>query len=94
MKKPFAIIGFLIFVTFLLSITRTVVLNSMATAGPLLAKVTNDLSHYESDNAILGEQVYAKSSLNNIASRAEKMGFVNQKSGFSLTNAIPIAAVR
>jgi len=94
MKKPFVIIGFLIFVTFLLSITRTIVLNSMATAGPLLAKVTNDLNYYESENAILGEQVYAKSSLNNIASRAEKMGFVNQKSGFSLTNAIPIAAVR
>lgn len=66
----------------------------MATAGPLLAKVTNDLNYYESENAILGEQVYAKSSLNNIASRAEKMGFVNQKFGFSLTNAIPIAAVR
>jgi len=94
MKKPFVIIGFLIFVTFLLSITRTIVLNSMATAGPLLAKVTNDLNYYESENAILGEQVYAKSSLNNIASRAEKMGFVNQKFGFSLTNAIPIAAVR
>lgn len=94
MKKPFIIIGFLIFVTVLLSLTRTIVLNSMATTGSLLAKVTNDLNFYESENAMLGEQVYAKSSLSSIASRAEKLGFVNQKSGYSLTNAIPIAAVQ
>lgn len=94
MKKPLIIIGFLILTITLLSIVRTVVLNGVTTGGSMLAKVNNELSYYETENAVLSEQVYAKSSLNDIAKRAEKIGFVNQKTGFSLTNAIPIAAVR
>ena len=94
MKKSFGIIGFLILITFTLTFTRTVVLNSVATAGPLLSKVNNDLNYYKTENALLNERVYIKSSLNEVAFRAEKMGFVDQKTGFSLTNAISIADVR
>lgn len=94
MKKPFTLIGFLIITAMLLSITRTVVLNTVATGGSLLAKVNSNLSSYETENALLSEQVYAKSSLSDIAFKAQKLGFVNQKSEFSLTNAIPIADAR
>jgi hypothetical protein len=94
MKNKIKLIGFLISITVLLTVTRTVVLNSVATGGPLLAKVNAEISFYETENAVLSQEVYTKSSLNEIALKAEKMGFVNQKTGFSLSNAIPIASVR
>lgn len=92
MKKPFTLIILLLFIVFTLSTVRTIVSNGMSTSGSLFSGLNEELLYYKTENASLKERIYIKSSLANIASEAAKLGFVDQKSSFAVSSALPIAA--
>ncbi|MFH1186687.1 MAG: hypothetical protein V1697_00775 [Candidatus Levyibacteriota bacterium] len=91
MKKPITLIISLLLVVFVLFIARTVVSNNISTSGSFLAKVNIELDTYKIENASFKEKIYISSSLNNIASEAAKLGFVDQKLSFTLSSTLPIA---
>jgi cell division protein FtsL len=91
MKRSILIITSLLFIVLVLSVVRTIVSNGMSTSGSQLSKLSEDLDYYKTENASLKEKVYTKSSLTSIASEAAKLGFVDQKSSFAVSNALPIA---
>lgn len=92
MKKPILIIGLQIIAILLLLITRSAVSNRISTSGMVLEKIDDKISYYKTENANLSEKLFSVSSLNNIASEAALLGFVDQKTDLHLTGSIPLAA--
>ncbi len=91
MKKPALTILFLIFVILVLSVVKTFVSNRISTSGMVLGAIEDKISYYKTENALLSEKLYSMSSLTNISNQAEKLGFVEEKTNFVLTNPLPIA---
>ncbi len=90
MKKLIVLTFPLLLVTVLLSITHVIVSNMLSTAGVELDQLQTDLVKYEKENIILREKVLADTSLQNIASIAAGMGFVDSKSTINLTHKEPL----
>ena len=94
MKKYNLIITALILTTLFLLTARVVISNRMSTSGFALGEVNKEISFYKTQNAILSEHYLASSSFTNLASVAAKLGFVEGKSNFVLTNSLPLAVKR
>lgn len=92
MKKPFYFILFISSIIVCLSIVQVIVANSLSTTGIELAKLEDELKLYEKQNTLLREEVLIASSYTDIASKAEKLGFVEEKSRFFVTTSLPLAA--
>lgn len=92
MKKPvLIIISCAVFIIILLSIAQTVLSNALSTSGVLMGKITDQTLGYKTENALLREKFFLLSSLNNLASRASELGFVEGKSQFVVTKSLPLA---
>ena len=91
MKKPAVIIGILIITVLVLSIFKTFVSNRISTSGTVLGAIEEKINGYKTENALISEKLYALSSLTSISEKADKLGFIEGKSSFVLTNPVPIA---
>lgn len=72
-------------VIMLLSISQAVVSNRLSTSGITLGKIEEEIRFYKTENASIAEEFFLVSSLNNIASRAVVLGFIEEKSPLVLT---------
>lgn len=91
MKKPAVIVGILIITVLVLSIFKTFVSNRISTSGAALGSIEEKISEYKTENALISEKLYTLSSLTSVSEKADKLGFVEEKSSFVLTNPVPIA---
>jgi cell division protein FtsL len=91
MQKHKLILLILILAVFSLGAVRLVICNSMSTSGTFLGKINDQIKHYETENAVLGEKVLNLSSFLNISKKADRLGFQPKKTAFSITNTLPIA---
>lgn len=91
MKKPTFVIGFLIIAILGLSVVKTFVSNRISISGSALGAIEERINFYKIENTLLNEKLYSLSSLTNLLSQANSLGFVEEKSKFVLTNPIPIA---
>lgn len=91
MKKPVLTIGMLIVVILVLSVVKTFVSNRILTSGTALSEAQDRINAYKLENTLLSEKLYSLSSLTNISIEADRMGFVEEKTSFVLSNPVPIA---
>ena len=92
MKKYKALLVILIFFAVTLSFVRIVLSNSISTQGVFLDKLEEEMSYYKNQNLIYKEKILTLSSLGNVSSRANRLGFVDAKLGFVVGKSLPIAA--
>ncbi len=86
------ILKFLVIAAIVLAIGRVVVSNVISTSGVQLGKMNEKIAVLRTENDSLKEELFSKSSLENIASEAAKLGFTDKKESFVLTSPLPIAA--
>lgn len=91
MKKPTFVIIFIAFLIIALSIARVIVSNNLSTAGLTVLKLENQLNSYKIENTMLREKLLSHTSLFYISSQASKLGFVENKTSFTLTKPLPLA---
>jgi len=91
MRKPGLTIGFLIIVIFVLSVAKTFVSNKISTSGSTLSATEDRINAKKIENTLLSEKLYSLSSLTQVFSQANSLGFVQEKSKFVITYPIPIA---
>lgn len=91
MKKPAILIILLIVTVVALSIFKTFVSNKISTSGTVLGAIEEKINYYKTENALISEKLYTLSSLTSVSEKADKLGFVDEKSTFVLTNPVPIA---
>lgn len=91
MKKPIFILTTLILIIVVLFGVKAVVSNKISTSGVALGRTQEVLEEYRTENMILREKIFALSSLSHVSEVATKKGFVESKSSFALTKALPIA---
>ena len=91
MKKPIFLVMLAILMVIVLSIAKTVVSGRLSTSGVSLSKIEEEINNYKTQNIILREKLLTVSSLNNIASRASLLGFVEKKSELVLSKPLPLA---
>ena len=77
----------------LLSIVQVVVSNRLSTSGIILGKIEEEIRNYKTENSELAQELFLVTSLNNISSKADLLGFVKEKSSLILTTS-DIVAVR
>lgn len=92
MKKYKFILKSLIVITLFLALSRVVVSNVISTSGVELGKINEEISTLRIQNESLKQELFSKTSLENIASEAAKLGFTDKKENFVLTSPLPIAA--
>lgn len=92
MKKYKLILKFLVVIALFLAVGRVVVSNLISTSGVELGRINEEIAVVKTQNDSLREELFSKSSLENIASEAAKIGFTDKKENFVLTSPLPIAA--
>jgi len=91
MKRHSFVITFALFIIVFLSIVQVVVSNRLSTDGIGLGKIEDEIRFYKAQNSLLSEELFLASSLNNIASKATNLGFIENKSQFVLKTSLPFA---
>ena len=91
MKKPTFIIFIIVFLIVALSLMRVVVSNNLSTTGITLLRLENQLNSYKIENAMLSEKLLSVTSLFYISSESSQLGFVENKTSFTLTKPLPLA---
>lgn len=81
----------LIFTTLLLALCRVVVSNIISTSGTELGRINEKIADVRIQNETLKQELFIKTSLENIASEAAKLGFTDKKENFVLTSPLPVA---
>lgn len=81
----------LIFTTLLLALGRVVVSNIISTSGTELGRINEKIATIRIQNESLKQEFFTKTSLENIASEAAKLGFTDKKENFVLTSPLPVA---
>lgn len=94
MKRKTFIITFAISTILALSVAQVVVSNRLSTAGIEVGEIEDQTQYYKAQNSILSERILQASSLGSIASRAAKLGFIDNKSQLVLKTSLPLAAKR
>lgn len=80
MKKPYAIIIFLIAIFIVLSVGKALLQNMLSTSGIFVSRAEQEVNYYKTQNAVLSEELLAASSLATIAEKAQVFGFTNENS--------------
>jgi cell division protein FtsL len=91
MRKPALTIGILLLAVILLAVVKIFVSNRILTSGSALSQVQDKLNAVKVENTLLSEKLYSMSSLTNIYSEADKLGFVEAGISFVPGNTLPIA---
>lgn len=94
MKKSALIIILLIGIVIALSVVKAIAYNRLSTEGVFVAEMEKQISIYKTQNAILSEELLTSSSLTNIVTRAEKLGFTNKNSSLLVLKASRPLAVK
>lgn len=94
MKKPFLVLGLLFLAIGVLFGVKTMVSTRIITSGVELGKLQDETQDYKTQNTILKEKIYSLSSLTHVSESASKVGFVESKSTFAVTQAHPIASAQ
>ncbi|OGH17396.1 MAG: hypothetical protein A3F30_03980 [Candidatus Levybacteria bacterium RIFCSPHIGHO2_12_FULL_37_12] len=79
------------FLIIALSLMRVIVSNNLSTAGITLLKLENRLNSYKIENTNLRERLLNFTSLSYISSESSQLGFVKNKTNFTLTKPLPLA---
>lgn len=90
MKHTFLIKTLVIITLFLLA-GRVVVSNIISTSGVELGFINEQIAVLRVENDTLKQELFLKSSLENIATEAAKLGFIDKKENFVLNAPLPIA---
>ncbi len=90
MKKPGLILIFLIGLIIVLSVVKVVLYNRLSTSGVFVGKIEEEINIYKTQNTILSEKLLSLSSLENISTKATKLGFVKEYSSMIL-GSLPLA---
>lgn len=85
MKKSVVTILFIASAIILLSIVQTILSNTLSTSGVLIDEINKEVQAYKTENAQIREKLFSEASLTNIASKAEGLGFREDKSHLVLT---------
>jgi len=91
MKLTTKIIAGLILLVGGLILVRIVLSNMFSIDGIALSQMNTQISSLDRENMLLKEKIYTASSYTTIASDAATMGFVEETSQISLSNASSIA---
>ncbi len=91
MKRPTLILFALFFTTVALVIARSVISNAISPNGTLLSEIESQKNALMKENKVLRERLFAKTSLSAISTEAARLGFVEKKDSFKLTEPPPIA---
>ena len=91
MKKPFLLIGGLVVVVVVLSVTRITLVNSIATHGIELVDLQSQIETYQKQNELLKEEYLAAASYTNITAKAKEQGFGPAKSQLNMAAPLPLA---
>ena len=94
MRRPTLVLLFLIFTVLSLTLVRSTLSNSISPNGVVLGQIEEQTSQYKKDNLDLQQEYFTKASLTNVASEAARLGFVEKKTTFSLSDSVPIALKR
>jgi hypothetical protein len=92
MKRPYFIITFLLGLAVVLCIGKAVLQNNFSTSGIIVSKAEQEISYYETQNAILSEQLLTESSLTAIIDKAAKSGFTDKNKLMVIKASSPLAA--
>ncbi|HSD98623.1 MAG TPA: hypothetical protein VLB73_02915 [Patescibacteria group bacterium] len=84
------LLGFALLISGLV-MTRIIVSSMFSVDGIALSQMNTQIASLDRENMILKERIYSASSYTVIASDAATMGFVEEKSQISLSNASSIA---
>lgn len=90
MKKSGYIVLFMVSVVILLSVVQAILSNVLSTSGVMLSKINSEIQVYKTENAVFKEKLYIAQSLTDIADRASKLGFKEQKSQLVLTTSTSV----
>ena len=93
MRRRSFVIKVAIFIIIFLSIVQAVVSNRLSTAGLMVGKIEDEIRFYKTQNSFLSEELFRSSSLGTLASKAEELGFIEEKSPLVLTTS-DVVAVR
>jgi len=91
MKRQTFIITIAIFTIICLSVAQVVVSNRLSTAGIQVGENEDQIRYYKTQNSMLLEKIFLASSLGSIASRAARLGFIEDKSQLVLKTFLPLA---
>lgn len=91
MKLTTKIIASLVLLIGGLVLVRIVLSNMFSIDGIALSQMNTQIASLDRENMLLKEKIYTASSYTTIASDAATMGFVEEKSQISLSNASSIA---
>lgn len=89
--RPRIILSVLFVAIIALTFTRIAVANRLSTNGAVLGGLEEQINFYETENALIKEKIFNLSSLNNISSKAARLGFVEDKKGFVINSEVPVA---
>jgi len=91
MKKPSLFISVIVLTIVVLSIIQITVSNNLSTEGVALGKLEDEISVYKKDNYLIREKLLVVSSLTNVASKSENLGFTEDKFRIILTPSFVVA---
>lgn len=91
MKKTTKIIASLVILIAGLVLVRIALSSMFSVDGIVMAKMNEQIAVLDKENMLMKEQIYTASSYTQIASDAATMGFVEENSQISLSNASSIA---
>lgn len=74
-----------------LALVRVVVSNIISTSGVELGRINEEIAQVKLQNDGLREEFFSKTSMENIATQAAKLGFTDKKENFVLTSPLPVA---
>jgi peptidoglycan hydrolase CwlO-like protein len=74
------------------SLVQVVLTNNLVSAGTQVAKLEKEKSVLETDIESLNNQISAETSLENVASRASRLGLVSSSSSFDFLSPSLVAA--
>lgn len=94
MSKPALCMTVLVCTVIVLSLVQVVISNFLSTTGISLVKLEDDTRRYQTQNAILSEELLSASSFTMIASRASSLGFTNRSTRVHFTSPLPVALRR
>lgn len=91
--KKYKILLAILIVSFLgFSALRIIAANRISTDGVALGAIQEETAYYKTENLKIKEKIFTLSSLGNISSKADKLGFTDSKIGFVVGRSLPIAA--
>ncbi|MDP3941719.1 MAG: hypothetical protein Q8Q49_05415 [bacterium] len=91
MKKSFFVLSILLVIIVVLTITRAVVSNSLATSGVDLNKLSAEVDSYQRESALLEEKILNESSFTNLKEEAGRQGYETMSSQIVLSAPLPMA---